>query len=63
MTENGFGAMFEILVDRKPLSYRDRKDVAIDSAKFLKSRHPHSEVAVKNLRSGEISAVAHTPEV
>jgi hypothetical protein len=57
MTENGFGAMFENLVDGKPRSYRDRKDVAIESAEVLKNRHPHSEVAVKDLRSGEIAAV------
>jgi hypothetical protein len=41
------GAQFEILVDGKPRSYRYIKAVAIESAEFLKSRHPHSEVAVK----------------
>ena len=43
MTENGFGAMFEILVDGKPRSYRDTKLTAMGAAQFLKSRTPHSE--------------------
>ena len=46
------GAQFEILVDGKARSYRDIKAVAIASAEFLKSRNPHSEVAVKDLQSG-----------
>jgi hypothetical protein len=33
----------------KPRSYRDIKAVAVASAEFLKSRNPHSEVAVKDL--------------
>jgi hypothetical protein len=40
----------------KPRSYRDIKAVAIASAEFLKSRNPHSEVAVKDLQSGEVSS-------
>ena len=32
------GAQFEILVDGTPRSYRDRKDIAISSAEFLKHR-------------------------
>ena len=37
------GARFEILVDGKPRSYRDRKDIAIESAEFIKSRNPLNE--------------------
>ena len=51
------GAQFEILVDGKPRSYRDIKAVAIASAEFLKSRNPHSEVAVKDLQTGEVTVV------
>jgi hypothetical protein len=51
------GAQFEILVDGKARSYRDIKAVAIASAEFLKSRNPHSEVAVKDLQSGEVTVV------
>jgi hypothetical protein len=46
---NPRGAQFEILVDGKPRSYRDIKPVAVESAEFLKSRSPHSEVGVKDL--------------
>ena len=54
---NPAGAQFEILVDGKPRSYRDIKAVAIASAEFLKSRNPHSEVAVKDLQTGEVTVV------
>jgi hypothetical protein len=37
------GAQFEISVDGKPRSYRDRKAVAIEAAEYLKWKHPHSD--------------------
>jgi hypothetical protein len=43
------GAQFEISVDGKPRSYRDRKAVAMEAAEYLKSKHPNSEVVVKDL--------------
>jgi hypothetical protein len=49
------GAQFEILVDGKPRSNRDTKSGAMDAAAFLKSRQPHSEVAVKDLQSGALA--------
>jgi hypothetical protein len=33
------GAQFEISVDGKPRSYRDRKAVAIEAAEYLKWKH------------------------
>jgi hypothetical protein len=45
------GAQFEISVDGKPRSYRDRKAVAIEAAEYFKRKHPHSEVVVTDLRS------------
>jgi hypothetical protein len=33
------GAQFEISVDGKPRSYHDTKDVAIESAEFLKAKN------------------------
>jgi hypothetical protein len=33
------GAQFEILVDGKPRSYRDRKDFAMDAARLIKSKN------------------------
>jgi hypothetical protein len=41
-------ALFEILVDGKPRSYRDTKIAAMEAAIFLKGRQPHSEVAIKD---------------
>jgi hypothetical protein len=56
------GAIFEILVDGKPRSYRDIKQVAIESAEYLKSRNPNSEVAVKDLQSGEVTPITFKPD-
>jgi len=47
------GAQFEILVDGKPQSYSDLKDVAIASAELIKSHNPLSEVAVRDMKTGE----------
>ena len=52
---NPAGAQFEISVDGKPRSYRDTKVTAIEGAEYLKQRHPHSEVTVKDLKSGEVT--------
>jgi hypothetical protein len=47
------GAQFEISIDGKPRSYRDRKEIAIAAAGQLMAKYPHSSVAVKDLQSGE----------
>jgi hypothetical protein len=49
-------------VDGKPRSCRDIKAVAIASAEFLKSRNPNSNIAVKDLRTGEVTPVAFRPQ-
>jgi len=41
------GAQFEIRIDGTPRSERDRKDYAMQAARLIKSRNPHSVVAVK----------------
>ena len=51
------GAQFEIRIDGTPRTYRDRKDFAMEAASFLKSRNPHSVVEVRDLKSGEVTAV------
>jgi hypothetical protein len=53
------GAQFEIRIDEAPRTYRDRKDFAMDAASFLKSRNPHSVVEVRDLPSGEVTAVTY----
>jgi hypothetical protein len=60
---NAPGVQFEISVDGKPRSYRDRKAVAMEAAEYLKWKHPHSEVALKDLVSGKETAVAYKSEV
>jgi hypothetical protein len=56
------GAQFEISVDGKPRSYRDRKAVAIEAAEHLKRKHPNSEVVMTDLASGKVTAVAYKSE-
>jgi hypothetical protein len=56
-------AQFEILVDSKPRSYRDRKVVAIEAAEYLKGKFPNSEVTVKDLRSGEETEIKYKSEL
>ena len=58
MTESALGAMFEILVDGKPRSYRDTKLTAMGAAQFRKGQSPHSEVAVRDMQTGEVTVVA-----
>jgi hypothetical protein len=47
-----------VLTGCLPRSYRDRKDIALQSAQFLKSRNPHSVVKLKDLQTGEELVVA-----
>ena len=53
------GAQVEIRIDGTTRTYRDRKDFAMDAASFLKSRNPHSVVEVRDLKSGEVTAVTY----
>jgi hypothetical protein len=54
-------AQFEIPIDGTPRTYRDRKDYAMEAARLIKSKNPHSMVEVKDLRSGDVTAVALRP--
>jgi hypothetical protein len=54
-------AQFEISLDGVPRSYRDRKDLALLGAQFLKSRNPTSVVKVKDLQTEEEITVAFKP--
>jgi hypothetical protein len=55
------GAQFEIRIDGTPRTYRDRKDYAVEAARLIKSKNPHSMVEVKDLQSGDVTAVANRP--
>jgi hypothetical protein len=53
------GAQFEIRIDGTPRSYRDRRDMALQAAEFLKRNNPISLVELKDLKTGVVIAVAH----
>jgi hypothetical protein len=57
------GALFEILIDGKPRSYRDTKPVALEAAEYLKRRHPNSEVTVKDLQTGDLTQATYKPDL
>jgi len=52
------GAQFEISIDSVPRTYRDRKDLALQSAQFLKTRNSNSVVKLKDLKTGEEIVIA-----
>jgi hypothetical protein len=52
------GAQYEISIDGVPRTYRDRQDIALQTARFLKSRYPNSTVKLKDLQTGEEAVVA-----
>ena len=54
-------AQFEVTVDGHPRSYRNIKGDAIELAEYLKRLHPHSEVKVTDLQTGEIAVAAYKP--
>ena len=55
-------SQFEISIDGVPRTYRDRQDIAVQTARFLKSRNPHSVVKLKDLHTGEETVVAFKSE-
>jgi hypothetical protein len=55
------GAQYEIRIDSTPRTYRDRKDYAMEAARLIKSKNPHSTVEVKDLESGDVTAVVPRP--
>lgn len=40
-------------------SHRERREVAIEAAEFLKRKFPNCDIVVKDLQSGEVTAVAY----
>jgi hypothetical protein len=51
------GANFEIMLEGKPLSYRDALETALEAGMFLKGRQPQSEIVVRDLTSGAQTAI------
>jgi hypothetical protein len=58
MRANQGGTQYEISIDGVPRTYRDRQDIALQTARLLKSRNPNSVVKLKDLKSGEETVVA-----
>lgn len=52
------GAQYEISIDGVPRTYRDRQDIALQTAQLPKSRNPNSVVKLKDLQTGEETVVA-----
>jgi hypothetical protein len=59
MSKTNTGARFEIAIDETPRTYRDRKELAIQAAMFLKTKNVHAEVTVCDIETGETIAVRH----
>jgi hypothetical protein len=56
------GAQYAISIDGVPRTYRDRQDIALQTARFLKSRNPQSVVKLNDLQTGEETVVAFKSE-
>jgi hypothetical protein len=56
------GGQYEISIDGVPRTYRDRQDIALQAARLLKSRNPHSVVKLKDLETSEETVVAFKSE-
>ena len=54
-------AQFEIRIDGTPRSYRDQKNYAMEAARLIKTKNPHSMVEVRDLKSGDVTAVSNRP--
>ena len=54
------GANFEIVVDGMTRSYRDDPVIAMEAAEYLKTKNPTVEVAVRNIRTGEVTPVQYS---
>jgi len=65
MMPKNTGARWEITVDGKPRSYRVDKQIAIESAQYLKRKNPNVEVTVSDLEGVEGTVVIppQTPKV
>ena len=50
------GAQYEISIDGVPHTYRDRQDIAVQTARLLKARNPRSVVKMRG--AGEETVVA-----
>jgi len=57
MVQKDIGACFEIRVDGKTRSHRDRKEIAIEAGRYLKQMQPKSEIIVRDLRDNSVTVI------
>jgi hypothetical protein len=57
MIQRDIGACFEIRVDGKTRSHRDRKETAIEAGRYLKQMQPKSEIIVRDLRDNFVTVI------
>ena len=57
MVQKDIGACFEIRVDGKTRSHRDRKEIAIEAGRYLKQMQPQSEILVRDVRDNSITVI------
>jgi hypothetical protein len=57
MVQSDVGACFEIIVDGKTRSHRDRKETAIEAGRYLKQMHPQSEIMVRDVRDSFVTVI------
>jgi hypothetical protein len=55
------GARYQIAVDGQPRSNRDDRAIAIEAAEYLKHKHPHAEVTVHDLVTGDTITIKTLP--
>jgi hypothetical protein len=57
MIQRDIGACFEIRVDGKTRSHRDRKETAIEAGRYLKQMQPKSEIIIRDLRDNSVTVI------
>jgi hypothetical protein len=59
MTKPYSGARYEIAIDGTVRTHRDRKDLATETASFLKTSNVYAQVVVLDLETDETIVVKH----
>jgi hypothetical protein len=57
MAQKDIGACFEIRVDGKTRSHRDRKETAMEAGRYLKQMQPQSAITVRDVRDNSVTVI------
>jgi hypothetical protein len=57
MVQKDIGACFEIRVDGKTRSHRDRIETAIEAGRYLKQMQPQTEIMVRDVRDNSVTVI------